>query len=128
MDLSVPSHWSIEKILDDLEQFGFSIIDDAYSLAYLNALVEECLTHLNQFRAAGIQNGVVSQIRSDHILWLEGQLPYAQQHIDALMQLSHSLNQAFYLGIREVEAHFACYNAGEFMHCIGIIHKAKMVD
>lgn len=114
MDLSVPSHWSIEKILDDLEQFGFSIIDDAYSPAYLNALVEECLTHLNQFRAAGIQNGVVSQIRSDHILWLEGQLPYAQQHIDALMQLSHSLNQAFYLGIREVEAHFACYNAGEF--------------
>ena len=24
------------------------------------------------------------------------------------------MNQAFYLGIKEIEAHFACYHAGEF--------------
>lgn len=62
------------------------------------------------FRAAGVQNGVVSHIRSDHILWIDGQLPIAQKHI----KFSQALNQAFYLGIKEVEAHFACYNTGEF--------------
>lgn len=56
----------------------------------------------------------MSHIRSDHILWIDEQLPIAQQHINALKNLSQLLNQAFYLGIKEVEAHFACYNAGEF--------------
>ncbi|ENW79180.1 hypothetical protein F909_03507 [Acinetobacter sp. ANC 3929] len=106
--------WNLDKILDDLNEFGFALIDDVYSIEYVQSLVQECSSHLAEFRAAGVQNGVVSHIRSDHILWIDGQLPIAQQHIQALEHLSQTLNQAFYLGIKEVEAHFACYNAGEF--------------
>ena len=111
---SFASSWSLDQILDDLNEFGFALIDDVYSTEYVESLVQECSTHLAEFRAAGVQNGVVSHIRSDHILWIDGQLPIAQQHIKALEEFSQALNQAFYLGIKEVEAHFACYNAGEF--------------
>ena len=111
---SFTSSWNLDQILDDLNEFGFALIDDVYSAEYAESLVQECSTHLAEFRVAGVQNGVVSHIRSDHILWIDGQLPIAQQHIQALEEFSQALNQAFYLGIKEVEAHFACYNAGEF--------------
>src|SRR5690606_25783662 len=38
----------------------------------------------------------------------------SHRHIQTLQQFSQILNRAFYLGIKDVEAHFACYNAGEF--------------
>ena len=110
----LPKSWPVDQILDDLDQHGFTIIDDAYTPTYIHALVEECLSNLNQFRDAAIQNGVVSNIRSDHILWINDHLDIAQQHIDTLKQLSNTLNRSFYLGINDIEAHFACYNAGEF--------------
>ena len=57
---------------------------------------------------------MVSNIRSDHILWINENLEYAQQHIQALNALAQEFNRAFYSGIQDVEAHFACYNAGEY--------------
>ncbi len=110
----LPKSWNVDQILDDLDQHGFTLIDDVYSSEYINALVKECTVHLDEFRNAAIQNGVISNIRSDHILWINENLDVAQQHIKALQQLSQTLNRAFYLGIKDVEAHFACYNAGEF--------------
>ena len=112
--VTIPSNWNIEQILDDLDQYGFSIIDQAYAKNYQQAVVQECLLHLDEFRQAAIQNGVVSQVRSDHILWLTPTLNVANQHVQFLSALGQDLNRAFYLGINDVEAHFACYNAGEF--------------
>lgn len=106
--------WDINKIINDLDDTGFSVIDQAYAEEYLQSVHQECMYHLNEFRDAAIQNGVVSQIRSDHILWINDNLPIAEQHVTTLMHLAQELNQAFFFGIREVEAHFACYNAGEF--------------
>lgn len=112
--LLLPKSWNVDQILDDLDQHGFTIIDHAYSAEYGLQLVAECTSNLNRFREAEIQNGVITNIRSDHILWINEELTIAQQHIDALKQLSQILNYSFYLGIQDVEAHFACYNAGEF--------------
>ena len=112
--LFLPKSWNVDQILQDLDQHGFSIIDNAYPPDYSDHLIQECTLHLDEFRNAAIQNGVVSDIRSDHILWINDNLEIAQQHIKALTQLSQIFNRAFYLGIKDVEAHFACYNAGEF--------------
>lgn len=109
-----PKSWNVDQILDDLDQHGFAIIDDAYSNDYVHQLIEECTSNLNRFREAAIQNGVISKIRSDHILWLNPELVISNHHVQALYSLGQELNRAFYLGIRDVEAHFACYNAGEF--------------
>lgn len=110
----LPKSWNVDQILDDLDQHGFAIIDDAYSDDYIHQLIEECTSNLNRFREAAIQNGVISKIRSDHILWLNPELVISNHHVQALYSLGQQLNRAFYLGIRDVEAHFACYNAGEF--------------
>ena len=110
----LPKSGNVDQILDDLDQHGFAIIDDAYSNDYVHQLIEECTSNLNRFREAAIQNGVISKIRSDHILWLNPELVISNQHVQALYSLGQELNRAFYLGIRDVEAHFACYNAGEF--------------
>ena len=112
--VQLPKSWNVDHILNDLDQHGFAIIDHAYAAEYVHALADECTSHLNQFRNAAIQNGVVSNIRSDHILWINEELNTAQQHIQHLNALSNCMNQAFFLGIQEAEAHFACYNAGEF--------------
>ena len=110
----LPKSWNVDQILDDLDQHGFTIIDDAYSKDYVHQLIEECTSNLNHFREAAIQNGVISKIRSDHILWLHPELHISNQHVQSLFSLGQELNRAFYLGIRDVEAHFACYNSGEF--------------
>ena len=111
---SLPNTWDVDQIIEDFDHQGFSIIDDAYPQNYVQDLVKECSSNLNQFRDAAIQNGIVSNIRSDHILWINEDLMIAQHHIQSLEALSQQFNRAFYLGIKEVEAHFACYNAGEF--------------
>lgn len=110
----IPGDWNVDQILDDLDQHGFSIVDDAYSSEYQHAVSQECLSHLNEFRNAAIQNGVVNNIRSDHILWLQPEFQISHLHIQTLQQFSQILNRAFYLGIKDVEAHFACYHVGEF--------------
>ena len=112
--VQLPSSWSVDQILDDLDQHGFSIIDNAYDQTYVTQLIEECSSNLNRFRDAAIQNGVVSNIRSDHILWLNADLEISNQHVQTLHLLGQELNRAFFLGIKDIEAHFACYNAGEF--------------
>lgn len=112
--IQLPKSWSVEQILDDLDQQGFSIIDDAYEPEYIVDLIQECTHNLARFRDAAIQNGIVSKIRSDHILWLNEDLPVSHQHTQILQMLGQELNRAFYLGIKNIEAHFACYNAGEF--------------
>ena len=112
--IQLPKSWSVDRILDDLDQHGFSIVDDAYETEYIVDLIAECTHNLARFRDAAIQNGIVSNIRSDHILWLNPDLKVSNRHVQILEILGQALNRAFYLGIKEVEAHFACYNAGEF--------------
>ena len=112
--VQLPATWPVDQILDDLDQYGFSMIDNAYAPSYVEQLIAECISNLERFRDAAIQNGVVSNIRSDHILWLNEDLEISNQHVQTLQALGHELNRAFFLGIKDVEAHFACYNAGEF--------------
>lgn len=109
-----PKSWSIDQILDDLNQQGFSLIDHAYDASYIKQLMAECRSNLAYFRDAAIQNGVVSNIRSDRILWLNENLSISHQHVQNLLALGQIFNRVFYLGIKEVEAHFSCYEAGEF--------------
>ncbi|TCB61524.1 2OG-Fe(II) oxygenase [Acinetobacter terrae] len=112
--IHLPKSWNVDQIVEDLDQQGFTIIDNVYPQDYVLALAEECTSNLNRFRDAAIQSGVVSKIRSDHILWISDELEIAQHHIETLKKISQLLNRNFYLGIQEVEAHFACYNAREY--------------
>lgn len=105
---------ALVQCFDQLDQHGVAIFDDCYPLNNMDQLRQECLSHQLQFKQAEIQNGRMRSIRSDHILWIDDTLAFAQQHIFYLLQFAKTLNQAFYLGLYEAEAHFAHYHCGEF--------------
>ena len=111
---ALKTFFNLDKVLDEMQTQGFCILDDLYPVEYMQALQQECSDHLDQFRKASIQDGVMTEIRSDHILWIEPDLTLASQHIAQLEHLSQDLNRYFFAGIRDIEAHFACYHAGEF--------------
>lgn len=105
---------TMSRLFDEIEQYGFCVLENVYPLAYLQQLKTEYFAHFNQFKAASIQNGVITTIRSDYILWIDESYPIANQHLQMLQSLSEQLNQAFFFGLENIEAHFACYEAGEF--------------
>ena len=123
----LPKSWNVDQILDDLDQHGFAIIDDAYSNDYVHQLIEECTSNLNRFREAAIQNGVISKIRSDHILWLNPELVISNHHVQALYSLGQELNRAFYLVFETSKHILLAITLASFMPYIVIILKAKMV-
>ena len=85
---ALSAQFHLDKILDEMQTQGFSVIDGLYPLEYMQALQQECTTHLDQFRKASIQDGVMTEIRSDHILWIESHFPLASIHITQLERLS----------------------------------------
>lgn len=34
---SLPESWDLDKVLDDLNESGFAVIDNVYSAAYVNS-------------------------------------------------------------------------------------------
>jgi SM-20-related protein len=122
----LPKSWNVDQILDDLDQHGFAIIDDAYSNDYVHQLIEECTSNLNRFREAAIQNGVISKIRSDHILWLNPELVISNHHVQALYSLGQELNRAF-ISVFETSKHILlAITLASFMPYTVITLKAKM--
>ena len=39
--IHLPKSWNVDQIIEDLDQHGFTLIDDAYPQNYVQALAEE---------------------------------------------------------------------------------------
>lgn len=112
----------IELLLNDLEQQGWSVQENYFS----NELIKDLNETLTSFRQQGIlkQAGIgrkndfhIEQtIRSDEISWFdEASLNKAQEEfIKITKQLQDAINQRFYLGLFELEVHFALYSPNAF--------------
>ena len=107
----------IENILDDLEQQGWSVQEHFFSIELIQQL-KDTLTSLRQqgrFKQAGIgrENNlhIEQSIRSDEISWFsEKNLNESQRKfLNITRQLQDAINQKFYLGLFELEVHFALY-------------------
>lgn len=104
-----------EKQLADLLNTGFLVLDDFLQPSTFLALQNEAKQL--SYRAAKITDGLAENIRSDGIVWIDSQkqnMPQGQYFLTVLEQLSAQFNRHFFAGIRRVEAHFACYQAGKF--------------
>lgn len=112
--LNLTSTTLSDDVLQRLSQHGFVVMDNLLTPDHFLALQQECLALHPQFKAAAVQNGVQSSIRSDAIYWLEGNQPASAAYLACLEHIKSQLNQAFYFGIRSIEAHFACYESGCF--------------
>lgn len=103
-----------DAALDHLSTHGYVLIPQVLDAEFFAALCAESQT-LADYQAAGLIDGVQArQIRSDKTRWLTPTDAVGGQYLMALDRLSDWLNQQFYLGIQRAEAHYACYEAGQF--------------
>jgi SM-20-related protein len=110
---------SPEAIVNALAEPGWCIVPDYLSSAETAALRAECLAeHANNaFHRAGVGRGaaeVRSDIRGDHVLWIdETQTKAALQNVLAKLEtLRLAVNQHLFLGLFDVELHYAAYPPG----------------
>jgi SM-20-related protein len=112
----------IEKIVQDIYENGYAVVENFISEDFRKLLLEEqqdLLRH-GQFRHAGIGKGdaftIRPEIRSDKVLWMDHlQLtPLQNQYWMMVEELRNAINQRCYLGLRSFEAHFAMYPPGSF--------------
>jgi len=105
------------QIIQDIQQQGYVIVDDFMDTTTVQALA----THAQTLKAEGSMHKAstgltktLSELRGDFIQWIEpaSANPTEQVYLHAMAELQQALNQAFYLGLFELESHFAIYPAG----------------
>jgi SM-20-related protein len=106
-------------VLSGLADKGWCVLPDFLPAATVAALRAECQARnsAGAFHAAGIGPGaaaVVAEVRGDRILWVEPSDPHpaVRQYNEATEALREAVNREFFLGLHELEAHFAVYPAG----------------
>jgi len=112
----------VDNILNDIEQQGWSVQENYFPTALVKQLNETLGTLQQQgdLKQAGIgrekQYHIEESIRSDKISWFDHhQLNKAQQdYLQLTQQLQDAFNQKFFLGLFELEIHFALYAKGAF--------------
>ena len=111
-----------DAFLDDLAAQGWAVWPDFMPPSAIDTLRHELRAHWQEgsFRAAGVGRGttlrVQSEVRADHLYWLSDtdRTPAQEAYHQQIEALRVRLNQAFYLGLRLFEAHFAVYPPGSF--------------
>jgi SM-20-related protein len=110
---------STEQIVAALADPGWCTLPDYLSASETAALRNECLTALaaGTFHCAGVGKDAATirpEIRGDLICWVDetNSGPALQTVLDKLEALRLALNQALFLGLFDVELHFAAYPPG----------------
>lgn len=108
-----------EKIIGALADYGWCVEPGFLSEDETAELRVECLDmHAKgAFRAAGVGRGqalVRSEVRGDHVLWVDEIMAgrALSSALEKLESLRQAANQSLYLGLFELEAHFAVYPPG----------------
>lgn len=109
-----------EAIADALVARGACLIEGLPCIAASQQLRDEArrLSAQGVLHAAGIGRGgahqVRNELRGDSTLWLDDPQcgAAAAAHLAALDQLRGELNRLLYLGLNEIEAHYAIYPPG----------------
>ena len=110
-----PPLW-LTSVVTTLAQHDVCVIPDAFSNEFCAALRAD----LNSLplRPAAVGRGQQrihnSAIRNDNTVWLDGSSAAQQDYLLAMEQLRGALNQQFFMGLAEYEAHYAVYPPGGF--------------
>ncbi len=107
-------------MFEDLAQNGWASSDQIFDVKFTHALARECQNQHSEgrFQQAAIGRGVSkatqAEIRGDHTRWLEQDSENAveQNFLRSLRDISQSLNQFFFMGLKRFECHFALYPTG----------------
>ncbi len=113
---------SSASFIDHLTEHGWAVTTKLLAPATIAALTQEAqsLWTTAAFKAAGVGRGAALQvradIRSDHILWLDETNLTAPQsaYRMAMETLRQELNAQLFVGVQDLEAHYAVYPPGAF--------------
>lgn len=108
-----------EQIAAALAGPGWCVIPDYLSATETAALRAECLdAHADGgFHRAGVGRGeaeIHTEIRGDQVLWIDENTagPAVRNALAKLEDLRRAINQTLFLGLFDVELHFAVYPPG----------------
>jgi SM-20-related protein len=121
MDEFVPNAL-YEKVIDDLMEQKYSIVDDFFTAGEVQGLRKALLLKYeeDQFKksAIGNQSGeqVIAAVRGDFILWLDEQNAEGAERVffNKIQDFAHYLNRTCFMGIVKQEFHYALYPEGTF--------------
>ena len=111
-----------ERLIDDIARQKYSIVDDFFPEAEVQALRQSLLDkyEADRFKKSAIGNQanekVLDAVRGDFILWLdeENATGAEKMFFDRLKDLTQYLNRTCYMGIARQEFHYALYPEGTF--------------
>ncbi len=108
----------LEKIVEEVYANGYSIQPDYFDTETVLQLLTTFSNLQSQLKKAAIGNQdiktVNTSIRSDKIVWLNGDEENLKAVYDWMDELQLMLNRRCYLGINNREFHFAKYDIGDF--------------
>lgn len=111
-----------EKIIDDLLNQQFSVVDDFFSETETSNLRDSLLSKYqeDEFKKAAIGNQfneqIIKSIRGDFISWIdENNANEAEKSFFAILEnFVQYMNRTCFLGIQDKEFHYALYPEGTF--------------
>lgn len=111
---------SDDEIADALAANGFAVVPEFLAHNEVSALHAEAQRRraAREFHAARVGRGAAMQrdgaIRGDEICWLDARAASEPERglFARLDALRIALNRSLYLGLHELEAHYACYAPG----------------
>ncbi|WP_235942620.1 2OG-Fe(II) oxygenase [Salinimicrobium oceani] len=111
-----------EKIISDLVEQQYSIVEDFFSLTEVEELRNSLLSKYEEdnFKKAAIGNRtnevVAKSVRGDFILWLNEAEAAASEKafFKTINDFVHYLNRTCFMGILHKEFHYALYPEGTF--------------
>lgn len=111
-----------EKVISDILEQQYSIIDDFFSINQVDLLRASLLEkhEEDEFKKAAIGNQfseqIIKTIRGDFISWIDEEKANEAEKMffDKIDDFINYLNRTCYLGIREKEFHYALYPKNTF--------------
>lgn len=113
-----------EKVIGDLVEQQYSIVENFFSTEEVLALRETLLFKYNEdkFKKSAIGNFVnevvVEEVRGDFIFWLDESKSNAAEatFFNKVNHFTEYLNRTCFMGIAEKEFHYAVYPSGTYYH------------
>ncbi|MFN6945993.1 MAG: 2OG-Fe(II) oxygenase [Cytophagaceae bacterium] len=110
----------LNTLSNELYEKGYSVLENFLSLNEIHLLRNELTAHFEHghFKKAGIGNrnntSIKEEIRGDFIKWIDRNDQVFQNHpfFINLQKISDHFNQTFFLGLVDLEMHFAIYPSG----------------
>lgn len=112
----------LEQLIDQLAEDGYGIMDHFFNPTEVEAVIGhfQDLSKEGAFKKAGIgkmqQFAIDKSVRGDYINWINPNDTSAitASYVERMKQLMAYINRTCFLGLKDLEAHFAMYPAGTF--------------